>query len=274
MRKIYAILPLACALTFTTCDDYDDTALWEAVNGLEERIAALEQWQDETNNNIAALQKLLTTNDMITSVTPVMMGDETVGYTISFLHSDPITIYHGKKGDKGEDGVDGSTPQIGLTQQTDGNWYWTLNGELMTDSKGNHWFADQLYTGFNAYGCEYGTFVSRGKITVKNTDFPEIFTTEAYGAQMFYQIPLPNGRYTVKIHFAETYEPNRENGRTFDLQVGGTSRKNLNPVHLGGGFQSAASVTWEEVEVKRGLLTIKASGNPAINGIEIFKEDK
>lgn len=137
MRKIYAILPLACALTFTACDDYDDTALWEAVNGLEERIAALEQWQDETNNNIAALQKLLTTNDMITSVTPVMMGDETVGYTISFLHSDPITIYHGKKGDKGEDGVDGSTPQIGLTQQTDGNWYWTLNGELMTDSKGN-----------------------------------------------------------------------------------------------------------------------------------------
>ena len=137
MRKIYAILPLACALTFTACDDYDDTALWEAVNGLEERIAALEQWQDETNNNIAALQKLLTTNDMITSVTPVMMGDETVGYTISFLHSDPITIYHGKKGDKGEDGVDGSTPQIGLTQQEDGNWYWTLNGELMTDSKGN-----------------------------------------------------------------------------------------------------------------------------------------
>ena len=137
MRKIYAILPLACALTFTACDDYDDTALWEAVNGLEERIAALEQWQDETNNNIAALQKLLTTNDMITSVTPVMMGEETIGYTISFLHSDPITIYHGEKGDKGEDGADGSTPQIGLTQQEDGNWYWTLNGELMTDSKGN-----------------------------------------------------------------------------------------------------------------------------------------
>ena len=137
MRKIYAILPLACALTFTACDDYDDTALWEAVNGLEKRIAALEQWQDETNNNIAALQKLLTTNDMITSVTPVMMGEETIGYTISFLHSDPITIYHGEKGDKGEDGADGSTPQIGLTQQEDGNWYWTLNGSLMKDSEGN-----------------------------------------------------------------------------------------------------------------------------------------
>ncbi len=74
---------------------------------------------------------------MITSVTSVMMGDETVGYTISFLHSDPITIYHGEKGDKGEDGADGSTPQIGLTQQEDGNWYWTLNGSLMTDADGN-----------------------------------------------------------------------------------------------------------------------------------------
>ena len=145
--------------------------------------------------------------------------------------------------------------------------------EDLTDSRGNLWLADQIYTGFNAYGCEYGTFVSRGEITVKNTGVPEIFTTEAYGTQMFYQIPLPDGRYTVKIHFAETYEPNRENGRIFHLQVGGTSRKNLNPVQLGGGFQAAASASWEHVNVKRGWLTIKAGGNPAINGIEIFKED-
>ena len=34
-------------------------------------------------------------------------------------------------------GVDGETPQIGLTQGTNGNWYWALNGELMTDSDGN-----------------------------------------------------------------------------------------------------------------------------------------
>ena len=33
--------------------------------------------------------------------------------------------------------MDGSTPQIGLTQQEDGNWYWTLNGSLMTDADGN-----------------------------------------------------------------------------------------------------------------------------------------
>ena len=137
MRKIYVILPLACALTFTACDDYDDTALWEQVNDNTGRIEALEEWQQTTNSNIAALQQLISTTDYITSVTPVTENGKEIGYTITFLHSDPITIYHGEKGDKGEDGTAGSTPQIGLTQQTDGNWYWTLNGELMTDSKGN-----------------------------------------------------------------------------------------------------------------------------------------
>ena len=71
------------------------------------RIAALEQWQDEVNNNIAALQQLLNTNDMITSVTPVMENGKEVGYTIAFLHSDPVTIYHGATGDKGDTGAQG-----------------------------------------------------------------------------------------------------------------------------------------------------------------------
>ena len=126
-----AVLVGAALCLATACDDYDDSALWEAVNGLEERVAALEQWQKETNNNIAALQELLTTNDMITAVTPVLMGEDTVGYTISFLNSDPITIYNGEKGEAGD------MPQIGLTQDDAGDWYWTLNGELMRDADGN-----------------------------------------------------------------------------------------------------------------------------------------
>ena len=144
---------------FASCqEDYDDTALWDAVNNHEERLAALEQWQEETNHNIAAIQQLLNTTDCITAITPLMEGGEEVGYTITFLHSDPITIYHGEKGDKGEQGdkgdkgdkgdtgeqgekgdtgADGNTPQIGLTQKEDGNWYWTLDGQLMLDPQGN-----------------------------------------------------------------------------------------------------------------------------------------
>ena len=135
MKMRHYLPAAALALAFAACsDDYDDSALWDAVNGNTQRIEALEAWQAEVNNNIAALQQLLNTNDMITAVTPVTMGGETVGYTLSFLHSDPVTIYNGTQGEKGEAG---DTPQIGLTQGEDGNWYWTLNGELMTNAEGN-----------------------------------------------------------------------------------------------------------------------------------------
>ena len=103
------------ALALAACsDDYDDTALWNTVNDHENRIAALEQWQDEVNNNIAALQQLLNTNDMITSVTPVMENGKEVGYTIAFLHSDPVTIYHGEKGEKGDKGEQGIQGEQGV----------------------------------------------------------------------------------------------------------------------------------------------------------------
>ena len=128
------MLPAACA------DDYDDSALWNKVNDHEERLAALEKWQEQTNQSIAAMQELLNTTDMITGVSAVTEDGQTVGYTITFLHSDPITIYNGAKGADGEDGADGAdgqTPQIGLAQAEDGNWYWTLNGELLTDAQGN-----------------------------------------------------------------------------------------------------------------------------------------
>ena len=83
------------------------------------------------------MQELLNTTDMITGVSAVTEDGETVGYTITFLHSDPITIYNGAKGADGEDGADGQTPQIGLAQAADDNWYWTLNGETLTDADGN-----------------------------------------------------------------------------------------------------------------------------------------
>ncbi len=138
-RKTLTLLLLA-ALTLAACK-YDDSELWEQVNQNTEelaaqaaRIAALEAWQAETNTNIEALQTLLSTTDYITAVTPVVKDGVEVGFTISFLNTPAITIYHGTKGDKGDKG---DTPQIGAAQGDDGNWYWTLNGEFLTDTDSN-----------------------------------------------------------------------------------------------------------------------------------------
>lgn len=143
LRKCFFTLVAAVTLGLTACDDYDDGALWDAVNDHESRIEALEQWQEQVNGNIAALQQLLSTTDYITKVTPVTKDGRQVGYTIEFLHQSPITIYNGEKGEKGDtgqpgaDGDDGQTPEIGLMKDADGNWYWTLDGELMLDQDGN-----------------------------------------------------------------------------------------------------------------------------------------
>ena len=147
LRKInYPLLffILFAGASLTSCyDDNNISPLWAVVSDHEQRLSDLEKWQDQVNRNIASLQRLLNTTDYITAVTPLMEGGEEVGYTISFLNSDPINIYHGKKGDEGdkgepgEQGDDGHTPQIGLTQGTDGNWYWTLDGELMLDKDNN-----------------------------------------------------------------------------------------------------------------------------------------
>ena len=142
MKTKNACILLLAALTMTACD-YDDSALWEQVNQNTERIAALKAWQVETNTNIQSLQTLLSTADYITAVTPITENEVEVGYTITFLNSPAVTIYNGKKGEKGEKGdtgatgAAGATPQIGVTQGEDGNWYWTLNGELLTDTEGN-----------------------------------------------------------------------------------------------------------------------------------------
>ena len=114
-RKTLTLLLLA-ALTLAACK-YDDSELWEQVNQNTEelaaqaaRIAALEAWQAETNTNIEALQTLLSTTDYITAVTPVVKDGVEVGFTISFLNTPAITIYHGTKGDKGDKGRANKAP--------------------------------------------------------------------------------------------------------------------------------------------------------------------
>lgn len=135
------LLMALLGLLLSNC--YNDEKVWDALDEQEQRIEALESWQKLVNENINALQALVAENDYITSVTPITMDGGTVGYTISFKNQPSVSIYNGEKGeqgdkgDKGDKGDTGSVPTISLVQMEDGNWYWTLNGELMKDSEGN-----------------------------------------------------------------------------------------------------------------------------------------
>jgi len=142
MRKLFYFLLLFFAFGVSSCT-YDDTSLWEKIDDHESRISRLEELCREMNTNITALQTLVEAmqeGDYITGVAPITENGQTVGYTITFKKSEPITIYHGKDGDNGADGADGKdgyTPLIGVKQDTDGVYYWTLDGEWLLDKDGN-----------------------------------------------------------------------------------------------------------------------------------------
>mgnify|MGYP003052750975 CR=1 FL=1 len=137
-------------LSLVSCTEYDEVAMWNKNEDMGSRLAALEELCSRLNTNIVSLQQIveaLQGNDYVTGVVPVVENGETVGYTISFSKSGPVTIYHGKKG---ENGQNGTTPVIGVEQDTDGLYYWTLDGEWLTDDEGSKILAQGM-AGKSAY---------------------------------------------------------------------------------------------------------------------------
>ena len=134
-RMLRALL-LCAGLVITGC--YDDSALQGQIGSLsgqlqdhESRLKELERLTAQQNTNIGSLQTIVTAlqdKDYVTSVAPINEGDEVVGYTITFSKSGAVTIYNGK---------DGYVPAMGVKQdESDGQWYWTVDGEWLLDSKG------------------------------------------------------------------------------------------------------------------------------------------
>ena len=145
MRRLFALVVSVLALVVASCS-YDDTAIWDKVNGLEDRVAKLEELCKKANSDIEALQTIveaLQQNDYVVSVAPVIEAGKTVGYTITFAKSGEVTIYNGKDGKDGADGKDGVDgdggyiPNIGVKKDVDGIYYWTLDGEWLLDESGN-----------------------------------------------------------------------------------------------------------------------------------------
>ena len=130
MKKLLAYAALFAVVALTSCK-YDDDDLWNSVHGLENRVAKLEELCKQMNTNISSLQTIVTAlqnNVYVTGTTPLMKDGKEIGYTITFSKGNPITIYHGKDGQDGEDGI---TPTISVKKDTDGVYYWTLNGEFI-----------------------------------------------------------------------------------------------------------------------------------------------
>jgi Malectin domain len=137
------------------------------------------------------------------------------------------------------------------------------------DGEGNTWLADQ--------GFADGETITRDEdLSITNTTDPALYRTEHYDMTSFSE-KVPNGKYTVKLHFAETYEGISGPGdRVFSFNVGGQHEfKDFDVWVKAGGPQTAYVVTVPDVDVTNGALTVTFTPNvqsPEINGIEILPE--
>ena len=138
---------LLSLLLIASC--YDDSPIWDKLQDHEERITRLEKLCNELNSNISALEVIveaIQNYDYVIGITNLTENGEKAGYTITFSKGGSVDIYHGKDGAAGApgqdgadgaDGKDGHTPVIGVRKDADGVYYWTLDGEWLTDSEGN-----------------------------------------------------------------------------------------------------------------------------------------
>ena len=145
MKKLVNFLCLClAAVSMVSC--YDDTEIWESLKEFQDRILKLETLCNKMNENITSLQQILAAaenGDAILSVTPMTQDGKEIGYVIEFEKAGKVYIYHGQDGQDGADGQDGSngkdgyTPVVGIQQDTDGIYYWTLDNEWLLDADGN-----------------------------------------------------------------------------------------------------------------------------------------
>lgn len=120
---MFALAAVLC-LALAGCE-YDDAEVKDRLDDLEGRVDALEKTVNSLNINVGNLQSLIDGKLFITAVTENPEGG---GYTLSLVTSDgeasQIVI---------KDGEAGAAPAIGVKLDSDGKYYWTLDGEFITE---------------------------------------------------------------------------------------------------------------------------------------------
>lgn len=130
MRTKRLLLWMLLVIGAVACK-YDDDALWDKVNSLDDRIASLEERLNQMNSDITSMSTIVNALENSVTVSNVK-SNEDGSHEITFSDGKKITIKNGK------DGVD--APIIGI-DQSDGVYYWTQTVQgtksWLTDAEGN-----------------------------------------------------------------------------------------------------------------------------------------
>jgi hypothetical protein len=146
-----------------------------------------------------------------------------------------------------------------------------------TDSNGAVWLADREYDAAAKYGALGGKIVTRDTLpSLAGSKDSRLYLTEHYGLSG-YRFDLPNGKYTLRLHFCETFDGVQEaGGRVFCIMIQGKlAIPNFDVFKAAGGFAKPVIKEFKNVEVTDGKLLIEfvqRVQSPEINAIEVLGE--
>ena len=120
------VMSLGLALSCLACSKYDDSALYDRLAKLEQRVGAIEEKVKVANEDIKTLRSLVSASTQGKTITEVKKTDE--GYDLIFSDKQVISIKMGRNG------ADGHSPKISVAQDG-GVYYWQLDGQWLLDAQ-------------------------------------------------------------------------------------------------------------------------------------------
>lgn len=128
MKQLRCLLAALLVLTLSSCS-YDDSDLWNSVNGLSERLDQLENSMQEDINSLKSLLEKLNQQE-VTVDSAVETAD---GWTVTFSDGTTVTIARG--------GSDNWSPVLVIVEEAGDFWWAYRNAEgdtvRLTDAEGN-----------------------------------------------------------------------------------------------------------------------------------------
>ena len=122
------VMSLGLALSCLACSKYDDSALYDRLAKLEQRVGAIEENVKVANEDIKTLKSLVAAASQGKTITNVEKTTE--GYNLTLSDKQVISIKIGRNG------TDGHSPKISVAQEN-GVYYWQLDGQWLLDAQGN-----------------------------------------------------------------------------------------------------------------------------------------
>ena len=131
--------------------------------------------------------------------------------------------------------------------------------------------ADQSWNENTEYGYMEGTPSEYpSSLQINGTELDSIYRSNRYGL-VSYRVRVPNGKYNVKLMFAEEYFSVADK-RVFDVYVESNLVQNNFDIYENANINTAYDIDVNEVEVNDGILEINLCAekdNPQLNGLVI-----